>query len=440
MRPILASRRRAAIAAVAVAVVALAPIGASLEAGASGDPLGSVNVRAVATGIRAPLYSHAGEDVEAEVPYSLSELGGGGIGHALTSIVWPGDTGGHGGSTVGVLSGSLPAPIAALLDKLTPVTNLLNDPYKAEAPTTNGDTKSSLSNPGMTMQALATPTHVNASSAFGPASASSFKDDAGPVITATTNIVQGASSVTVDAKTALTDIALGPITIGSIVSTAHATSDGTHATGSTETKIADVKIAGISVTIDQNGVELSDKGVLPASVLKTLSKTVNSALKVAGVTITLAPSSKTVQGSQVNLDSGDLVVSLDQGGYQPVVNDTGIVVALGGVNITANATPGYVPPPVDTNVPTTSSTSPTTTGGGLPSFTPPPSGPSTGQVSPSTAPPPEFAGTPVALSGPLSPWWIVGGVLLALIAALALGMLPGRALAAGAACSLEEES
>jgi hypothetical protein len=433
-----ALRRRVAVGAVVTAMVAVAPVTASLEAGASDAPLGSANVRAVATGLRMPLYSHAGEDVEAELPYSLSELGAGGVGHALTSIVWPGDTGGHGGSTVGVLSGSLPAPVAALLDKLTPVVNALNDPYKAEAPTTTGETKVSLSNPGLIMQSLALPTHVNASSAVGPSSLSSFKDDAGPLVTATTNITQGLHSATVDAKTALTDISIGPLFIGSLVSTAHATSDGTHASGTTTTQISGVKIAGIDVTIDQNGVQLAKKGILPASVFDTLSKTVASALKTIGIEIYFVPSTKSVAGPQVSIDSGDLVLALNNPGYKHTVNDTTSVIQLGGVSIRMNASPGYVAPVIPPSPIASSSTPPG--GTTVPGFTPPPTGPEGVETSPSVAPP-LLAANPVHLPGALSAWWIVGALLLALLLAFLLGMLPGRAFAAGdARCSLEEDS
>jgi hypothetical protein len=426
-------RRRLAVGTVAIALVAIAPVTAGLEAGATTDtPLGSANVSALATGIRAPLYSHQGEDAEIELPYSLSQLGAGGVSHALTSLVWPGSTGGSLGSTLGVLG---------LTGVPTSLENALNDPFKAEAPTTSGNTKVTMSNPGLIMQALALPTHVNASSAFGPSSLSGFGDDAGPLISSTTNIVQGTNSVTADAKTAITDLSVGPVFIGSLVTTAHATSNGTHATGTTETQLGGVKIAGISVSIDQNGVELSNKGILPASLLKTLSKTVNTVLKTAGIQIYLAQSTKSVHGSQVSLDSGDLIVSLKKAGYKSALNDTGTVLELGGASITANSTAGYVAPPIGgTTPPTTGATTP---GGGtsIPGLTMPPIPPATGvQSQPSTAPPPELATSALSLPGALSSWWIVGGVLLALLAALALGLLPGRALAAGAACSLEEES
>ncbi|HEX3707278.1 MAG TPA: hypothetical protein VHV76_11670 [Mycobacteriales bacterium] len=426
-------RRRLAIGAVAVGLASIAPVTTTLEAGAGAAPgsgLGAVNVHAVAVGLRMPLYSHQGEDAEAELPYALSDIGGGGVSHALTSLFWPGATGGALGSTLGVLTGG---KVPAFLS------NNLNDPLKAEAPTTTGQTNVSMSKPGLIMQALALPTHVNSSSAIGLSNLSSFGNNSGPLITSTTNIAfKGANTVVADADAALTDLSIGPLYIGSVVTTAHATSNGKHADGTTQTKIADVKIAGIDVTIDQNGIELANKGILPASLITTLSKTINSALKVAGITITVTPASKSVDGAQVSLQAADLLVSLKQGGYQPVVNDTGTVLELGGASISANAIGGYVAPVL----PTTPSSAPpsTSSGGGLPDVTPPPIGPGS-DLAPTTAPPPpQLATNALALPGALSSWWVVGGVLLALLAALALGLLPGRALVAGADCSLEEES
>jgi hypothetical protein len=427
-------RRRLAVGAVAIGLSAITPLTATLEAGATTTvPLGSVNVSATATGLRAPLYSHQGEDAEAELPYSSSQLGAGGLGHALTSIFWPGSTGGSLGSTLGVLG--IPGIPASL-------ENALNDPEKAEAPTINGDTSVSKSNPGLIMQALALPTHVNASSAIGPSSLSGFGDDAGALVSATTNIVQGANSVTVDAKSAISDIGIGPLSIGSIVSTAHATSNGKTATGTTETEVTGVKIAGIGVTIDQNGIELSNKGILPASLIATLNKTVNSALKAAGIQIYLDTSSKLVHGPQISLLSGDLVISIKKPGYRSALNDTGILLELGDADITANATPGYVPPAITSSPPATSGATPPPGGTSVPGLTMPPlpSGGSSG-VAPTVAPrSPELANSALSLPGALSSWWIVGGVLLALLAALGLGLLPSRALAAGADCSLEEDS
>ncbi|HWC33517.1 MAG TPA: hypothetical protein VG650_01705 [Mycobacteriales bacterium] len=431
IRPTGSFRRRLAIGATAIAVAAIAPVTSSLEAGATpGSALGAVNVHAVAVGLRIPFYSHQGEDAEAELPFAVSDLGGGGVAHALTSLFWPGPTGGTLGSTIGVLTqGKAPAFL----------TNSLNDPFKAEAPTTQGKPRVSMSQPGLIMQALALPTHVNASSAMGLSQFSSLGSDSGPIVNATTNIgFKGSSTVVSDANTALSDIAIGPLSIGSIVTTAHATSNGKHATGTTTTKVVDAKVAGIGVTIDQNGIELAKQSALPAAVVKTLNKTVNSALSAAGIKVFLTKSAKLASGPQISLQSGALMVTLAGAGYKSNFNDTGMVLQLGGASITANASGGYVPPVTPT--PSSSTNPPSTSSCCAPGTSiPPPASGITTTVPPSSSTP-ILAAKPLSLPGALSSWWIVLAAALAVLAALAMSLLPGRALAAGAGCRLEEES
>jgi hypothetical protein len=73
----------------------------------------------------------------------------------------------------------------------------------------------------------------------------------------------------------------------------------------------------------------------------------------------------------------------------------------------------------------------------------PPSNIGTGTTSgpPPSCCAPQIAQAALKLPGPLSSWWVIGGIVLALLAGLGLWLLPGQALAAaGAACRLEEES
>jgi hypothetical protein len=433
MRPAtLSFRRRLAVGTAAIGLASIAPLVTTIEAGAApGSALGSVNVHAVAFGLRIPFYEHQGQDAQAEIPYAMSDLGGGGVAHALTTFVWPGGTGAALGSTLGVLAPQIPASIQ----------NSLNDPFKAEAPTTQGDEKVSLSQPGFIMQALALPTHVNSSSALGVSNLAGFKNNAGPLISSTTNIAfKGADTVVGDATTTLTDISIGPLFIGSLVSAAHATSNGKHAAGTTTTNIVGAKIAGVAVTIGHDGISLANQGVLPESVIKTLSKTVNSTLSAAGIKIFFTKSSKLVNGAQISLDSGELIVLLNKAGYKSGVNDTGLFLELGGAHLNADATGGYVPPPVTSTqspAPGGTSTDPGT------SDIPPPldTGTDTAVTPPPNPPAPVVASEPLSMPGPLSSWWIVFGVAVALLVSYLMSLLPGRAFAAAAAgCRLEEES
>ncbi|HVT64936.1 MAG TPA: hypothetical protein VHD81_07270 [Mycobacteriales bacterium] len=432
IRPALSFRRRAAVGIVAIGVAAVAPLTTTLQAGATpGSALGAVNVHAVAVGLRIPFYEHQGEDAQAEIPYAMSDLGGGGVAHALTTFFWPGGTGASLGSTLGVLAqGKIPQNVL----------DMLNDPFKAEAPTTQGDEKVSLSQPGFIMQALAQPTHVNSSSALGLSNLANFKNNAGPLVSSTTNIAfKGADTVVGDASSTLTDIAVGPLSIGSLVSAVHATSNGKHATGTATTNIVGAKIAGVPVILGHDGIELAGQSALPASVVKTLNKTVNSALAAAGLKIYVTKSSKLAHGAEVSLQSGELIVMLNKAGYKSGANDTGLVLELGGASITANATGGYVAPVL----PTPSSSTLPTSGSDSTTGSQPLPDTSTGTMvtSPPNPPAPVVAEKPLSMPGPLSSWWVVLGVALAVLFSYLMSLLPGRAFAAAAAgCRLEEES
>jgi hypothetical protein len=179
--------------------------------------------------------------------------------------------------------------------------------------------------------------------------------------------------------------------------------------------------------------------VLPTSVLSTLSKTVNAALKAAGIQIYLIPATKQIHGSQVSLDSSALIISLKKPGYRAGLNDTGMVLQLGGVSINAIASPGYVAPSISTSPSAGSVTTSSPTNNSVPPLTNPTFPGSSSQQMPSTAPAPVLAANPLNLPGALSSWWVFGGILLTMLAALALGMWPARALVAGAGCNLEEE-
>lgn len=449
MRRRFGTKRRTVIGVAALAALAMGPVTAVLQANASPSftprtktPIGSVNVSATATGIRSPLYSHQGEDAELELPYSAAQLGAGGTGHALTSIFWPGSTGGALGSTLGVLGVSgLP----------TSLSNALNDPVKAEAPTTDGSNTVTKNLGAVTMKAVAKETTVNATTSVGPTTPATVGQIFGS-IKASTTIQQNADNVVVNARSAIANLSIaGVISIGSIVSTAHAVSNGKHSHGTTETEIGGIKIAGVNVTVDQNGVEVTGKDLLPAAVLKTLNTTVNKALNALGIRIFVARGTKKIKGPSVNLDAGDLIIEINKPGYKSNFNDTGILLELGGASIDASASPGYVAPVISNSIPPSTqpgaSNPPSTGTTPAGNVTVPSAGGATLPPAPAETTAPQVASTPqvapsaLSLPSTLGVGWIVLGLILAGLFAFGLKRLPDRVLAAsGPACSLEEES
>lgn len=106
----------------------------------------------------------------------------------------------------------------------------------------------------------------------------------------------------------------GLITFGQISSSATAVSGGTETTsaGTSSFKVGSIKIAGIPVSVGPNGitVDKTSLGLAPvASLLTHLSGVVDSALKDAGVSISLVPSSIVNTGSQVTATSAGIEIS-----------------------------------------------------------------------------------------------------------------------------------
>src|SRR5205814_3434667 len=93
---------------------------------------------------------------------------------ALTSMYWPGDTGGHGGDTLKLLGtpcilfnpqGALPVDPPCVYQPPSPPDTAyesFNDPYKAEAQSGRGDPSTTGGGQGVSMRAVAHSTDASA--------------------------------------------------------------------------------------------------------------------------------------------------------------------------------------------------------------------------------------------------------------------------------------
>jgi hypothetical protein len=450
-------RRGPRTAAIGAAMLGVAAVGISTGAtfatgtpshstkshAATGSGLGALDVTAAANAMHMPMYSHQSEDVEADLPYSLSTLGTGGIGNALTSIMWPGGTGAHGGDTASLLG--LPLPKSTY--------ELMNDPEYAQAQTGVGDKSVDLSKPGLTMRANAVPTNVNAVTEAAGKAIPVLGPIVGSTRAETAVKVAGAATVKFNALSTVHDITIAKvIKIGTVTSIARGTTiGGGKATGTAKTIVSGMTIAGVPVTIDQKGLHV--KGTSLPLVGNTAAKAVNAALKQSGISLQLTNTKHNLHGSHATLDSGALVVKFGNAQYKSGSNDTGELLVIGGANVDATARKAYQPPPIKpTPTPTqTQSTShPTTTttttggntggGGPIPAVQQPPSSPVTTDGGPTTAPPPVLASNPLSLPNSLGVWWFVIGLLGAGLMAFGMRRLPDKVLqtAGGKACNLEE--
>lgn len=454
------SRRRAGRVSLACATVGVLSLATGavgmLSAHADAPPgsgLGALNLVATASGVRMPMYNtgDGGEDVEGIAPYATAQMQSGNVGHALTSVMWPGDTGGNGGSTLQLLGpicvppnpmGLVPGvPCVATVPVPDQVYQDLNDPEKAEAQSGVGQPTTTVSRPWGTMTATATSSKVLADTTILGSKELPTGDTFGETNTTTTITLTGPKTAVVDAVSTVRNIDLGGvIKISSIVSTAHGTTNGTTASGTAHTIVAGATIAGIPVTIDENGVHAGGQG----SSLSALDQ-VNSALKNAGFAIYVAAPTRTLAGSGVTLDAGSLIITQNNPQYTGNANATGRMLVLGGVGVIAQAGLGY--PAADLTLPAITS-----------AFTPPgqpqaATGPGGSMTVPGTpagasAPAPSgqqpafapvVAGQRSPLPGGLPAGWIVLVVLGGLLAAAGLRRLPDRLFATAATpCPLGE--
>jgi len=451
MRRAWTRRTSAAVFLVGVAALGTGVTG-MVEAGAAGDPgsgLGGVAVTASASGWRTPLYSSGGEDVEAQVPWATVSMETGGVTHALTSVYWPGDTGGHGGDTLALLgtpclppnpNGLIPAPVPCVYQPSPPpqsVYDSLNDPYKAEAQSGSGAPEATGGGNGVSMHAVAHSTDASAETTMSGSSIPGAGDQFGTTMTATTVKDTGPTTVTIDASSVLHNVSLGggAITIDSVTSVAHAVSDTVKATGSASTTVHGMKIAGVPVTVDDSGVHVASQGTsLPGT------DQLNTALAQTGFKIFVAKPTRTVKGPTITLDSGNLVLMQTNAQYNSQANDTQRIFVLGGAAIQATTGKAFT----FTLPPTTSL--PSVGSAGTPGSPGTPGVPgSTGTVSsgPSGAPPvvasPQLTGNSTTLPGGIAPGWVVISVLGAGLIGAAMRRLPDSVLATtGAACPLGE--
>jgi hypothetical protein len=451
-----------AVSVVALGVLTLGTGAAGMvsahAAAAPGSNFGNVDITVTATGLRSPFYSHSGEDVEGEAPYAFASLQSGGTGDALTSVFWPGGTGGSGGSTLKLLAGGcvppnpgntvpipipvpLPVPVPCLAHTPSlpdPVYQALNDPYKAEVQSSDNKTTVTKSNPGVEMTATAS----NSLTAAATAIAGTKLPGAGSTGTTTSSSsikLTGPNTAVIDAVSLVRDVNVGAgaLSFASVKSIAHAVTNGKSATGSTGTTVTGMKIAGVPVSVDNKGVHIKGQGTSLPSL-----DALNSALKKAGVSVFVAQPTKKVHGASADLFSGQLIVMQGNPQYTSNLNDTGQVLSFGGVSVSADSNRAFqfsASPPLSTPPPAQQPGT-TTPGVSAPGSASVPGSPTVASEPP-TGSSPILAAAQTKLPGGIAVGWVVLALLGAGLIAAGLKRLPDRVLAASAgACPLGNDT
>ena len=369
------------------------------------NTLGGFTVSALAESISAQYEQPnfplpATPSLEFDEGYSATSDNYGPTGSATASTLYPGQVVANAGSQLALLVPGVPLPPAPTW----PIQAVSEYP---QAPNT-----ASTDVPGLNMDAQSTTNGNNATATIGNDAATSGSNGGDPTqqapggsgnllsgsnailgvgaLSATSSSQAPSTTATAEATASVHGISMlaGFINIGSITSTATATSDGTTGKVSGSTLLQNVSIAGEPITIDANGIEAlnnASPGALPISALNTL-------LKELGITISVTNATDKVSGPSASreLDGLEIQVNLDQldtaanefasllpqqlVSQLPVAipNEQLITFYFGRVQVNSSASPAYVAGSTGTTGAGPSSTAPSTgvsttgnTGGGF---------------------------------------------------------------------------
>ena len=407
-------RTRTAAAALVLSLgLPVLPLTAARAGADPGSGFGSVSLSATARGQE--FLFRAEIPGQLSVPYAQSELRFG-EGSSTATVAWPGAT----AATLGTAVVLLGAPEQAII---------LNDPVVAYARSGSGSPDvSNTTLTGSTMRATATQQKATAVASVEGAKA--LTAAVGRTSSETSVELAGPTRATGTATSIVRDVSLagGLVTVAAVVSTTTGKTDGLVASATGSTVVSGVTVAGLPVTVDQQGVSVAGTSVVPAGAADAVA----DALSQAQISLVLTTPVKRVQGGDVEYATSALVVVTPLG-----------TLTIGGAQLALQATVGDEPFP--------SPAPPVPTGGGDPSAGQQPPGPGTGPGTVGNPPPvggtepPQTAGGPLALL-PVAirtgyGWvWLVSGLLLSLLATSGLLSLNRRWLAPDPACPLERRS
>jgi len=369
-------------------------------------------------------------EAEADLPQSQVSLASG-VGYALSSVAWPGALLGNAGSLVLLVQPNAPSQVA-----------LLNDPVRAEART--GSAQHSATNdtvPGAHMGADATLAKTTADAKLDGGAAGAVLGFGTTTSSSVATLGSATGAATADSTAKDVSLANGVVKIGSVVSHAEGTTDGTTATAKGKTTVSGMTVAGVPVTVDDKGITVDTQhGDVPPTAVAT----VDAAVKQLGLTITLSDATQAKQGGSISYDAGSLLVL-----WKPPGSANTFTASLGGSRITAAASStgaSLVPPVPSGFTPVVTAAPPVPAGsvpaGGAPIGTGAAPGPPAVPAPTTAGVSPTSAGLEPIASGTPAPTWTV--VLTIAGAALALGGLwraPGLLLVEPrpVRCPLEED-
>jgi len=298
--------------------------GSGSGSGGASSALGGFTVNSVAEAVTAQYEQPnfpvpATPSLEFDEGYAATSDNYGPSGSATASSLYPGQVVANAGPELGLLVPGVPLPPAPVW------------PIQAAAEYPQTPNSSSTDQPGVNMDASSTANGNNASATIGddaPEAGSNGADPAGVAPSGSGNPLAGSSAIfgvggmsatssslapstTASAEASATDTGIsvlgGLITIGSVTSTASATSDGNNGKVAGSTVVQNMNIAGEAVTVDANGISAAGQSTplsLPIS-------SINTVLSELGISITATNATDKVSGPTASRTLDGLKITID---------------------------------------------------------------------------------------------------------------------------------
>jgi|GEM_PF-1069296 len=410
---------------------------------------------------------------EIDVPEDFSDYESGPLGYALAALLWPGAVAGNAGS----LLGEAGAP-----NQLAPLTDQLNDPIRAASFYPAGPSDANYPSGAPASGALEMTSHADANSSWAKAAVADM------TIPSLVEVHTVAGSTSATATSAAQSTAAGSfqslsllgglIQVGSTSATAAAQSDGVNPTGTAQTHLGAITIAGTPVSVGTDGVVVGPASTDPSGLLSSgPASVVDQVLSLLNLKITLLPQTQTSQAPAEQITSSGLQIAfslpssfnaslnctslpsqLAQLGIlctlPDVLQGLNVTVTIGRVTAEAVAAAPFASTEASSPSSTgTESSAPSSSGTTVPAFgigsaavpIPTPVSTSTGAGTGSTgeAPLPPQAirrVSPVSLSSPTGAGVVAGLMVVAVLVGLGLRKVSGMLVAAPvASCPREEE-
>jgi hypothetical protein len=303
--------RRALLAGAGAGILLAAAGALGLQGAGASTALGGFTVTALAEAStfqyeQPNLPVPATPTFELDEGYAATSDNFGPTGSATASALYPGQVVANAGPELGTLAPGVPLPPAPT--------------WPIQAQSTYPKTPANADDqPGVTMESASSAQGNTATSAMGPGqgatgSAGAATSGLGGIQSESGTSSSSATATLATATGTATDSGIsllgGLIKIGSVATTATATSDGTTGKVTGSTTVSNMTVSGQTATVDGSGLHIGAQGTPP----NPLDSTLNTVLGQLGISFSVTAPTDTVNGpsAQRDVDGLHVVVNLTQ--------------------------------------------------------------------------------------------------------------------------------